>query len=65
MKQIKQNLFGRRESDFKDKIKNRLNIKLYQKNLLTEKNTMSWENVPGSLTSGRAKMPPRWLALEK
>ena len=65
MKQIKQNLFGRRESDFKDKIKNRLSIKLRQKNLLAEKNTMSWENIPASLTCGRAKMPPRWLALEK
>ena len=65
MKQIKQNLFGRRESDFKDKMKNRLSIKLRQKNLLTEKNTMRWENIPASPTCRRAKMPPRWLALEK
>ena len=37
MKQIKQNFFGRLESDFKDKMKNRLSFKLCQKNLLTEK----------------------------
>ena len=37
MKQIKQKFFGRSESNFKDKIKNRLSIKLCQKNLLTEK----------------------------
>ena len=45
-------------------MKNRLSIKLCQKNLLTEKkNTMSWENIAASLTCGRAKMPPRSLEL--
>ena len=31
--------------------------------LLTEKNTKSWENIPPPLTCGKAKMPPRSLAL--
>ena len=45
-------------------MKNRLSIKLCQKNLLTEKkNTMSWENIAASLTCGRAEMLPRSLAL--
>ena len=47
----------------KKKMKNRLNIKLCQKNILPEKNTMSWKNIPASLTCGRAKMPPRSYAL--
>ena len=41
MKQIKQIFFGRSESDFKDKMKNGLSIKLCQKNLLTDKK-MRW-----------------------
>ena len=44
-------------------MKNRFSMKFCQKNLLTEKNTMSWENIPASLTCGRAKMPSRPLAL--
>ena len=39
-------------------MKNRLSIKLSQKPLLTEKYTMSWENIPALLTCQRAKMPP-------
>ena len=34
-------------------MKNRLSIKLYQKNLLTEKKNMSWKNIPASLTCER------------
>ena len=38
-------------------MKNRLSIKLCQKkNLLREKNTMSWENILASLTYGRGKI---------
>ena len=44
-------------------MKNRLSIKLSQKLLLTEKYTMSWENIPALLTCQRAKMPPRSNAL--
>ena len=44
-------------------MKNRLSITLRQKNLLTEKNTMSWENILASLTCGKAKMPPRSLVV--
>ena len=43
----------------KSKMKNRSSTKLCQKNLFTEKNTMSWENIPASLTCRRAKIPPR------
>ena len=44
-------------------MKKRLSIKLCQKNILTEKNRMSWENIPASFTGGRATIPPRPLAL--
>ena len=44
-------------------MKNRLSITLRQKNLLTEKNTMSWENILASLTCGKANMPPRSLVV--
>ena len=47
----------------KDKMKNKLSMKLSQKLLLTEKYTMSWLNILALLTCERANMPPRSNAL--